>query len=118
MCHKGLKQLNFLSFDEFISYFFAKAVRNKNLSVSFVKLVLEFDPMQTQGVQEAFHRVHAEEDTERGAGQHRETQDHLRKEQSTIGMPRYPLTMPPSTVFWKKTSDSWEWASERAHSLR
>ena len=38
-------------------------VRGEGYSIGFVKFRLEFDPMQPKGVEEAFHNVHAEEDT-------------------------------------------------------
>ena len=61
----------FLSF-EFILHLRVQIEWLECLSVSFVELVLEFHPMQSERMQEALHRVHHDENTQSADTEYRE----------------------------------------------
>ena len=66
-----------LGFPDFLVDFLQKAVRYKRVPITFVELVLELDPVQTQSVKETLHDVHAHEHTESRSCEHWEEDDHL-----------------------------------------
>ncbi len=41
----------------------------ESISIGFIKLTLKFNPMQSQCMQEAFHNIHAHQNTESDAGE-------------------------------------------------
>ena len=53
------------NFHSFSGHFSLKnsleGIRNELVAISLVELVLEFNPMESEGVQEAFHGIHAHE---------------------------------------------------------
>jgi len=42
---------------------------NKGDSITFIKLILELNPMQSKSVEEAFHSIHNEHDSQGDSGQ-------------------------------------------------
>jgi hypothetical protein len=80
-----------------------ETIENEGKAAALVELVVELDPVQSQGVQKAFHGVHAKEDAECDACQKDKTDDHLSWGRSTIGMPEKPLLIEPSTNLSKNT---------------
>ena len=67
-----------------------KAEVSEREAVALIKLIVELDPVQPQGVQETLHGVHAQQNPERQAGQEDEADEHLHRQRGTMGMPMKP----------------------------
>jgi hypothetical protein len=88
--------------------------------VSLVELVLELDPMQSEGVQETLHGVHAEDDAEGDPDHHPAPHEQLSNRTHTANTSTNCMGKPKKrpAVWLKNTFESCEWASESAHSRR
>ena len=62
---------------ELISDFSLKVECNEGPTIPFVKFILELNPMEPESMQEAFHRIHAEKDSESSRPEHWKAEDHL-----------------------------------------
>ena len=65
-----------------------EAVGAEGKAAAVVELVLELDPVEAEGVQEALHAVHAQQHPERDPREQHEADDLLSGLTSTRGMPR------------------------------
>lgn len=68
---------NHMLIDFLINNKFFKIISFELISISFVKFILELDPMQSQGMQEALHTIHADNNAECNPTQHPESTKHL-----------------------------------------
>jgi hypothetical protein len=80
------------------------------ISVALVELVLELHPMKSKRMQEAFHSIHAHQDSKGHPHEHIEHNWHLNKLRITKNIDWYPepAEKPLSRVLLKKTFASWE----------
>ena len=94
-------------------------VRCEQGAAALVELVLEFNPVESEGMKEGLHEVHRHEYSESERDEDKESEEQLKELLvSTHTDKKEPDLSPGSIVFSKNTLASCECASERAHSLR
>ena len=90
----------------------------EDVPFALIEFVLEFDPVQSQWMQEALHAIHADEHSEGDSKVEREYQKCLNYYICTPTRPEYPFYSCFSTVKSNITAESWAWAKDKAQSLR